>query len=535
VVGTEVPFPLLSAVAELPVEALHRSLAHLQNAEFLYDMPLFPERAYTFRHALTHDVAYNSLLQEQRQGLHARIVAALEALYPDRLSDQVDRLAYHALRGSLWEKAVTYFRQAGKRAIERSAYREAVLQFEQALTALQQLPEHRETYEEAMDVHFDLRGALLPLREFDRMLTHLREAERLARLLEDTLRLGRISSYMARYLFLMGRHDQAMAAGQQALTLATERGDFALQVASNMYLGQIYHAMGTYHRAIDILRPNVAALEGEQLQERFWQVNLPSVTSCTYLAFCLAELGVFHEAMAYAEEGLQIAEAVDHPNSLAIACMGLGQVTLIQGVLPTALMVLERFVRLCQSAHIPLLFPSAAAALSYTYALAGRAVDARRLLEPMRQTTVLPTPLSSRVVLWLSDAWLHLQCWEEAFPLAQHALKLVQERQERGNQAWTLRLLGTLYAQQSSPALSQAEMCYQEALELATALGMQPLQAHCQRGLGLLWRQMGRIELARTTLVAAGDLYRRLAMSFWLPQVEAALAQLPCSENAQQT
>jgi class 3 adenylate cyclase/tetratricopeptide (TPR) repeat protein len=534
VVGTEVPLPLLSAIVELPVDALHGSLAHLQHAEFLYDMPLFPERAYAFKHALTHDVAYNSLLQEQRQVLHARIVATLEALYPERLSDQVDRLAYHALRGSLWEKAVTYFRQAGERAIERSAYREAVLQFEQALTALQQLPEHRETCEQAMDVRFDLRGALLPLREFDRMLTHLREAERLARLLEDTIRLGRISSYMARYLFLMGRRDQAMEAGQQALTLATERGDFALQVASNMYLGQIYHAMGAYHRAIDILRPNMAALEGAQLQERFWQVNLPSVTSCTYLAFCLAELGVFHEAMAYAEEGLQIAEAVEHPNSLAIACMGLGQVTLIQGVLPTALSVLERFVRLCQSAQIPLLFPSAAAALSYAYALTGRAAEARRLLEPLRQTTVLPTPLSSRVVLWLGEAWLHLQGWEEAFPLAQHALELAQERQERGNQTWTLRLLGALYAQRPSPNLAQAETCYQEALALATALGMQPLQAHCQRDLGLLWSQMGHIERARTALVAAGDLYRALVMPLWLPQVETALLQLPCAAHERQ-
>ena len=84
VIGTEVPLPLLQAIAELPEEALHRGLAHLQAAEFLYETSLFPEREYTFKHALTHEVAYGSLLQERRRTLHARIVEALEALTGDR-------------------------------------------------------------------------------------------------------------------------------------------------------------------------------------------------------------------------------------------------------------------------------------------------------------------------------------------------------------------------------------------------------------------------------------------------------------------
>ncbi len=81
VIGTEVPLPLLQAITELPEMALHRGLAHLQAAEFLYETQLFPEHAYTFKHALTHEVAYGSLLQERRRALHARIVEALEALY----------------------------------------------------------------------------------------------------------------------------------------------------------------------------------------------------------------------------------------------------------------------------------------------------------------------------------------------------------------------------------------------------------------------------------------------------------------------
>ena len=163
VIGTEVPFSLLQAIAELPEDTLHGGLAHLQAAEFLYETRLFPEREYTFKHALTHEVAYSSLLQERRRVLHARIVEALEALAGDQLAEQVERLAHHALRGEVWDKALAYCRQAGEKALARSAYREAVGCFEQALSALPHLPETRDTREQAIDLRLALRSALLRL------------------------------------------------------------------------------------------------------------------------------------------------------------------------------------------------------------------------------------------------------------------------------------------------------------------------------------------------------------------------------------
>ena len=127
------PCRLLQAIAELPEDALYRGLAHLQAAEFLYETRLFPEREYTFKHALTHEVAYGSLLQERRRALHAQIMQALETLAADRVAEQVERLAHHALRGEVWDKALAYCRQAGEKALTRPAFREAVTYFEQAL------------------------------------------------------------------------------------------------------------------------------------------------------------------------------------------------------------------------------------------------------------------------------------------------------------------------------------------------------------------------------------------------------------------
>src|SRR5712691_7240199 len=169
VIGTEVSYPLLAAIADLPDTELHRHLTTLQAAEFLYETRLFPDLEYTFKHALTHELAYRSLLQERRRVLHARIVEILERLAGDRVAEQVERLAHYALRGDVWDKALAYCRQAGAKAFARSAHREAVGYFEQALSALSHLPETRDTREQAIDLRLALRSSLLPSRDSGRI------------------------------------------------------------------------------------------------------------------------------------------------------------------------------------------------------------------------------------------------------------------------------------------------------------------------------------------------------------------------------
>jgi predicted ATPase len=226
VIGTEVPLPLLQAIAELPEEALHRSLARLQTAEFLYEARLFPELVYTFKHALTHEVAYGGLLQERRRTLHARIVEALEALLDDRQAEQVERLAHHALRGEVWDKALAYYRQAGDKAMARSAFREAVACREQALTALQHLPEQRDTLAQTIDLRIALDSALVALGEpGERGFDSLRQAEALAEALGDQRRLGQICNAMSHHFWRLGDHDNAITCAQRTLALAAASRD----------------------------------------------------------------------------------------------------------------------------------------------------------------------------------------------------------------------------------------------------------------------------------------------------------------------
>ena len=221
-------------MAEVPEEPLRLGLTHLQAAEFLYETRLFPEIEYTFKHALTQQVAYETLLQERRRALHARIVEALEALAGDRVAEQVERLAHHALRGEVWDKALAYCRQAGEKAMARSAYREAVGSFEQALSALPHLPEQRDTREQAIDLRLALRSALCPSGDSGRILACLREAEALAAALDDPRRLGQVSRFLSVHFHYMGAYDQAIAAAQRALALATASGEVVLHALANL-------------------------------------------------------------------------------------------------------------------------------------------------------------------------------------------------------------------------------------------------------------------------------------------------------------
>jgi class 3 adenylate cyclase/tetratricopeptide (TPR) repeat protein len=528
VIGTEVPFALLPAIGELSEAELRRGLGHLQGAEFLYETSLFPELEYTFKHALTHEVAYGSLLLERRRGLHATIVSAIERLYADRLTEQVERLAQHAFRGEVWDKAVAYCRQAGTRALARSALREAVACFEQALAALTHLPESRATQEQAIDLRFGLRNALMELGEMRQMLDYLREAKILAETIDDQPRLGRVSAYMCRYFREMGDHDGAVASGQHALAAAETLGDFALQVMAHHHLGVAYHTLGDHRRAMELLRSNVEALAGDLIRERFGLSGLPAVLSRAWLVRCLAELGAFPEGVAHGEEAVRIAEAVDHPLSLVHAYLGVGFLSLRQRDLFRAIPALERCLDLCRVYNILIWFRETAAALGCAYAFSGRVAEALPLLEQAEQRGAAMGTMGGQSlrVGYLSEAYLLAGRLEDATALTGRALDLSRRHKERGHLAWALRLLGEITTHQAPPESEPAESHYRQALTLANELGMRPLQAHCHLGLGTLHARIGRPEQARAALSAAIGLYRAMEMTFWLPQAEAALVEV---------
>jgi tetratricopeptide (TPR) repeat protein len=555
VIGTEVPLPLLQAIAELPVDSLHRGLAHLQTAEFLYETRLFPEHAYTFKHALTHEVAYSSLLQERRRGLHARIVEALERLAGagaplnwrpcadavagkglrpaptqsrQRVAEQVERLAYHALRGEVWDKAVDYLRQAMGRAMARSAHREAVTCTEQALMALDHLAESREKLVQAIDLRFALRHALWPFGAMERILNVLHQAERLAEALGDLRRLGLACAYLCTSFYGIAEHDQAVAAGERAVAHSTSAGAIDVQAVATTNLGQAYVARTDWRRAIDILEGSVALLQGDLARERFGQGILPGVLSRVVLVRGLAELGRFPQALATGEEAVRIAEAVNHPASLLLGWWACGLPSLRRGDVGPAIVALEHATRICHEVELPIFLHWVEPTLGAAYALAGRAGEALTLLERrLKQDTAMHVlSQSTLTTIYLAEAHLRAGNVQEAMEQAARALALSHERHERGYEAWTQRLIGDIRSCRQAFDPACATGAYQAALSLAQELEMRPLVAHCHLGIGQLCQHAGDRPTAEAHLTRTATMYRDMEMRRWLDQATSALARL---------
>jgi predicted ATPase len=241
-VGRQVPHDVLAAVSKLSEPELRESLERLVAGEFLYEAATSAEREYAFRHALTHEVAYANLTEERRRALHAAAMEALSRIYAGREGDKIGELAHHAFEGRVWDRAIGYLRQAGRRAFARSANREAVDCFTQALTALSHVPQERVRLEEAIDVRFDMRSALWPLGKIDRMGTVLGEAAALAYQLQDLRRQGLVATARCHYFFLTSRHAEAVAAGEEAVRLARAMGNRALECDATLYMVIVHGA-----------------------------------------------------------------------------------------------------------------------------------------------------------------------------------------------------------------------------------------------------------------------------------------------------
>ena len=261
VVGVIIPFSLLRAVAELPEDDLHRYVSHLQTAEFLYETNLFPEVEYSFKHALTTEVAYGALLHERRTFLHARIVKALEEMAENPTHDHLEKLAHHAFCGELWDKAVSYQGQAGTKALACSANREAVGFFDKALDALCHLPKTRKNLENGIDLRLDLRNALFLLGEFGRIHNCLSEALSIAENLKDSHRLRRVWNLQLSYFLLTGEPHRVIELGKRALALKTDTVDPGADIVTKNYMGIAYHITGSYFRAIDLLKHTIATVD----------------------------------------------------------------------------------------------------------------------------------------------------------------------------------------------------------------------------------------------------------------------------------
>jgi class 3 adenylate cyclase/tetratricopeptide (TPR) repeat protein len=528
VIGKHVPFALVRAVGDGHDEELRGALERLQAAEFVYETQIFPEPEYTFKHALTHQVAYGSLLQERRRGLHGTILSAMEDLHPEGRNDHVEALAQHAMCGEVWDKAVEYQRMAGAKAAARAANTEALAFFEQGLQALARVPAGRQAAEQGVDLRIDMRPALLQLGRLRDVLAVSEEAAALAREIGDEARLGRVYSYLVNYHYLKGEPDLVIEYGERCLAIGEAVGDIPLSALARSYMGYSYHAQGQYARARDLLEANIRRLEDAGAASAATPSTLTYVSSCAWLAFTLAELGELDEAGEYARRAERTAATVRNLYGQAIASSMAGLVAIRGGQPDRAVAPLEHSLEICRDKGLLVWQPIPSSLLGLTLVYLGRIGEGLPLLE---DGVSLSEKMGVKAygALWtihLGEGVLAFGQLEQARALAQHALDLALLHKEQGHQARARRLLGEIAARAGVEETETAEVHYSLALALAEELGMRPLVARIHLGLGRLHRQAGLRARAEDHLGHALALCREMSMHLWLEQVSAELREM---------
>jgi DNA-binding SARP family transcriptional activator/tetratricopeptide (TPR) repeat protein len=489
---------------------------------------------FDFSHDTIREVAFRQISSHRRKTLHRRVATAMEQLYAGDLEAHTTALANHFCEGEVWEKALEYLSRAAMQAVARSANWEAVVLFDRALETLGRLPKVPRTLEHGIDLRIALEHALLLAGEPSRALEHLLEAERVAEDLNDQWRLGWVSNYLSEYYRTVSEHDRAFAAGQRALEIGTALGDVTLQVETRLRLGQVCHARGDYRAGADLLGMNLvtpvptpyrkdesllATISGQRAK-----TGLLSVLSRVWLVWCLAELGEFATGLCEGQVRLAETSSPQDPFQLMLAYLAAGRLYVRKGDIARAIESLEK----CRQAHrlgnFEVWSASISSTVGYAYLLGGRLDEAVALLtEAIEQANSTKSMFGHSLRLaYLGEAVLLTGRTEEALHHARCALEVSRAQQERGHEAYALRLLAEIAAHQEPLDVEAAVGAYRLAIGLTEELGMRPLMAQCHLGLGRLGLRAGQEQLAETHLTAASAMFREMGMLHCLEKAEAA-------------
>jgi class 3 adenylate cyclase/tetratricopeptide (TPR) repeat protein len=515
VAGREFSHHLIKKVTAFSKEELLSHISVLKDSELLYERGIYPQSNYVFKHALTQEVAYNSLLQKKRTQLHEKIGTALKKIYTDRLEEFCEMLAYHFLKGEVWQRAYKYCQRAGLKAYSHSAYEEAQRYFEDALAAINNLPRDKTRIEREIDLRFNMRSPLFALGRHKEWGEWIRGAEPLAREIDDDARLSNALNYLSSLHWIHGQHRKAIELAEKALNFAERAGHFSCQVATLLHLGVFFFNIGDYPKQIEIHQKVRERLIGEDAFKQHGLASLPGAFSRGMLVLGMAELGNFDKIEEIGHEALEIAEQVRNTITLTFVYNFLAMAYLRLGKLEPALPLLEKGHELCRFSEVQSMYSHTVGNLGYAYLLAKEPGRALTLLQEGAkddnlQANIWPTP----TLTILAEAYRVTGELELADETASRALALANEREERGFEAWAMLVMAGINDTAERP--QEATQWYQRALQQASDLSMRPLVAHCHKGLANSYFHLGNKKEAQLEKKKAHELYRSLGMMYWL-------------------
>jgi predicted ATPase len=514
VIGKEFPLGLIKGVVERSEDDLYRGLSRLQAAEFIYEQPAFPDPEYTFKHSLTQDVAYQSLLGERRSVLHERTGQAIEELYCDALDAHYGELAYHYSRTENTPKAIGYLHLAGEQALQRLAYTEAISQLRKGvdlqLTLGQALvtqgpaaPETEQAYTRARD-----------------LCEEVGEAPQLFRALQGLHNIHVVRAEL----------DRAGELGKQLLCVARATRNSEHLLLAHFAMGTTCHWRGEFRQAREHLEEAIGCYEPQEcrIPESLWVSEDPGVQILGYLSQTLWNLGYPDEALRRSREALALARELAHPVSQAAALVGLSRAHGHRGEYRAGLEAAEAVLTLGSEHGLPYWVGAA------TFMRAAMWVDLghlqkgiagmRDIVEALRAMgTVLASPSIFAV---LAKAYGRAKEAEKGIPIVADALEFVTRTGEREAEAEVHRVKGELLLAQSAPSQADAEASFRKGLDVARRQGTKSYELRAATSLARLWQQQGRKDEARELLAPVYDWFTEGFDTRDLKEAKALLDEL---------
>jgi class 3 adenylate cyclase/tetratricopeptide (TPR) repeat protein len=494
VIGEEFPLPVARRALAMPEDELLKGLAYLQSAEFIYERPTLAHTEYTFKHALIHDVAYKSVLQERRKALHGRTAEAIETLSANRLEDHLDKLVHHYRLSGNGPKTVHYLHQAGQHAYERSAVSEALVHFNAALETLGQLPADAETAELELALQISLGNSLMSTGGFaaEGVVRSFERARELCKLVGDSSQLVPALFGLCVFHNFGGKLKAAQELGEELLSIAERRQDPAAILMAHTSLGITMTYSGELRRALEHCTHGVSVFSPAQPLPAFLA---QARSSCrTWLAQVLALTGRPEPALRVSNEAVAASRESGQTVALANALIGAGVVAAVLGDSVAAKAWSEELIALAQQEAFALSAAWAHVQHGYGLALEGKSGPGiAQMLEGLATVHAAKAVAAlAQSYCWLAESYATAGQAEEARKSLADAFAAMENTGERLFESELHRVSGEVALLSDPPDSSEAERCFRIAIDKARNSGAKLLELRSAASLAALLSRQGR-------------------------------------------
>jgi len=528
VIGRDFAFRILETISEMRKE-LKAYLLNLQGLEFIYEKRLFPELEYVFKHALTQEVAYNSLLQKRRKEVHEKIGRAIEELWPDRLEEFYEMLAYHYSKSENLNKAYQYLELSGSKATKNYSNWEAFRFFKGVLIILTGMPENEENKKAQIGVRLLIAGPMFHLGFPEDSLEILQTGETISKDLRDEKGLALFLSLIGQYYaFKGGDLLQAIQYSEESFEEAEKINDIELMAPVGADLSLLYFWMGDLPKVIEVATKVIPLLEKTQKQAEFfgrpynaYSFILAQQSTCTW------GMGNFETGKALFEKGHDFALKIKDLLSLGMLELHRGWDFSFKGDAKTAIDHFQNSIRYCEEGQIINILVPIWIGLGWAYCLLGDLETAQKHMEKGLKIQIDAGVDYDSGFFYACSAVVELESGnlKKAQQRANEALKIAQKNHQHG-EGFVWIVLGRILGKTDPPQYDKAEELFLKGIKIFEELKLKLHYAPGYYYLGELYADTGQKDKALETLKRAENMFREMGMDFWLAKTQDVLATL---------